>query len=92
MSDQVNPTAVAKDISRLTNVGANNDMAVLAELLLNDHRTLQQGFMRDLIWPVLKGWAEDYESGRYDLRNEATVSLAHQIVATFKDEAHFPFI
>lgn len=92
MSDTQNPTEVAKAISRLTNVGSQNDMAILAELLASDHRTLQQGFMRDLVWPLLKLWADDYTSGRYDARNEATVRLAHQIVATFKTDAAFPFI
>lgn len=91
MSNHPNAVETAKAISHLVNV-SDGSLPVLAEVLANDHRTLQQGFMRELVWPLLKLWAEDYESGRYDLRNEATTSLAHQIVATFKDDAHFPFI
>ena len=90
MAEDLNPTEVAKAISRMVNVGSKDNLALLAELLVNDHRTLQQGIMRDLIVPLLKLWSEDFEAGRFDARNEATVKFAHQVISL--PEMAFPFI
>lgn len=85
------PKSVARDIHTFTNSFSTDKVEELARELANDHRTLQQSLMRGLVWPLLKSWAEDYESGHYDLRNEATVKLAHDIV-TSQPEVHFPWV
>jgi hypothetical protein len=76
------PTQVAADISRLANSFSEDDLNLVAELLVNEHRTLQQNIMRGLVWPLLVAWSEDFDADRYDARNEATVKLAHDIMTS----------
>ena len=54
--------------------------------VLNEHRTVQQGMGR-LVCALIEGWAAAYESGRYDLRNEATVTWAAKL-----ELPHLPLI
>lgn len=80
----------AEAIERLIN-GMANEEYVAKELALISHRTLQQKFMR-LCIAFIKAEANN----SYDLRNQATVELARQIISAmeefdFKDTA-LPFI
>lgn len=88
--------ALAKEIHRLNNQMSSSDpaLALLADELINDHRTLQQGLMRSLIVPMLRQWAQDFENHHYDLRNEATVRAASLMVKAMDAGKlqHFPFI
>ena len=51
----------------------------LVDATKRQHRTLQQAFMRFVV-ALLKDMDERYKSGQYDLRNEASVKLAREIV------------
>lgn len=51
----------------------------LVDATKRQHRTLQQAFMRFVV-ALLKDMAERAKSGQYDLRNEASVKLAQEIV------------
>jgi len=42
------------------------------------HRTLQQSFMNVVVSFIIEE-AKNYESGNYDLRNEFTCKMAHEI-------------
>lgn len=76
-------------LSTMTNTMRKSALNDLAILMARDHRTLQQGFMRDLVVPLLEIWAEDFEEKRFDLRNEGTTRAAHVMVNAFK-EANIP--
>lgn len=66
-----------KQLSDFVNtMGADYENFVAAAL--NDHRTLQQNVMR-LFLQLVEGWAQMYDEGFYDERNEATCRLAKKI-------------
>ncbi len=44
------------------------------------HRTLQQSIGK-LVFALIKGWAEMFDSGQYDLRNEHTCKVCKEIVS-----------
>lgn len=48
-------------------------------VVLNDHRTLQQTLGR-VVFALIKGWAENYKEGRFDLRNAGTCQACDEIV------------
>ena len=81
--------AVRKLTSFVNRGGAPNDFVAALRM---EHRTLQQGVGRCMV-----AWIEylsSLEEGFYDLRNQASVELAKQIVQTpFWDRLKFlPFI
>ena len=90
--------ALARQIHQINNQMSSSDpmLRALAEELAWDHRTLQQGIMRDLVVPLLRKWAVDYADGNYDDRNKATVEAAYRAVEAIDQgkgfPAHFPFI
>lgn len=90
--------SLARLIHSISNQMSSSDpmLQALATELLNDHRTLQQGLMRDLVMPMLRQWAQDYTENRYDLRNQATVKAAYDAVKAIDGDkgypAHFPFV
>jgi hypothetical protein len=45
------------------------DPQSMADEITNEHRTLQQSAGNGILLAI-KTWAEDYEAGHYDLRNE----------------------
>ena len=60
------------------------------EVMLREHRTIQQSFMREIIVPYLLGLSEVKSC---DERNEASVKLAKAIMARVTDdELCLPFI
>lgn len=92
---------IAKLVSKVANSMSTGDerLMELANELTRDHRTLQQGIMRNLVMPMLRQWASDFEEGHYDDRNEATVKAAAAAVKAIDANvgrggmvAYFPFI
>lgn len=67
----------------------------IVQRIRGQHRSKQQHWGR-LILKLLVLWAHDFRSGpgHYDLRNEATVCWADEVVRTTMAEGslHFPFI
>jgi len=67
----------------------------ITEAVLDDisdqHRTLKQSFMRAIIVPFIEHFAKAYEEGAYDLRNEATCKLCHELKKV-TDKHPLPFI
>lgn len=61
---------------------------LFAQLLMREHRTLQQSTMR-LFMTCIDEWSRQED---YDLRNEATITLSRKIMETFKDKNYLPFI
>ena len=57
----------------------------LANAMLKEHRTRQQMFAGFLV-AVIARWAECHDAGKFDLRNEATCKLAHEIVTRMGDD------
>ena len=62
----------------------------LQEVLDREHRTLQQGFMRSVIFGALRTFKKAYDDNCYDLRNEASCKASAQILEN--TEVSFPFI
>jgi len=55
-----------------------------------EHRSLQQRGA-EVIYAVIKQWAEDFKNGRFDGRNQCTVTWASQCMEA-TGEVQFPFI
>ena len=82
-------------VSKAANSMSTGDerLLELADELTHDHRTLQQGIMRNLIVPMLREWALAYETNSYDLRNEATVKAAAAAIKAIDDASPgFPYV
>ena len=75
------------------NVMGNEKVAgsAVIEELTRTHRTLQQNFFRDILVPVVKHYAENHETGCYDLRNEDSCKCAAELKPII-DEHGFRFI
>ena len=77
-----------KDISNFVNRYGTDGSIYLAELMANDHPTLQQAKMRLFVWFVRDMARKQYT----DARNEASVNLAIQLVNDWGDGPSLPLI
>ena len=59
--------------------------------LAREHRTLQQNFGRVLV-AVIKHYAEQYQKGCYDLRNEALCELCSMLIPLIDEFGWLPLI
>lgn len=60
--------------------------------VMSEHKTLQQSIFGVMLECIF-AWSEQYENGRYDLRNEDTCRLSNEIVNTIgKDNMYVRFI
>ena len=64
---------------------------VILDEISNQHRTLQQNFMRVVLVPIINLFAEKYEKKYYDARNENTCKVCSELSKVLKDK-YFPFI
>jgi len=72
-------TKTAHDLASAVNE-MSFDVVTFAQTIRREHRSLQQNTMRAVV-ALLKQWADDADSGNYDLRNEDTVKLARDLLA-----------
>ena len=74
-------------------LNGSHDNAAFAEGVMDEHRTLQQSYF-SLIMVTLQAWADMYDKGFYDGRNEFTCKKAKEIVTQieFMDSGRAPFI
>lgn len=83
---------VVNALDRIANVGRKEHYRKAVEgICYRTHRTLQQGIMR-LFLETIREWAEAYDTGQYDARNEATVKLSRKIVDAIEGDDYLPFI
>lgn len=77
---EFSPEDVFKRLSDMVNTlnpSVNNKKFV--EAFMSEHRTLQQNIFR-LFIDMCEQLAKNHETGRYDLRNEASTHLAYNIM------------
>lgn len=80
-------------LSNLGTLGGDSVKEDVVRCFCFTHRTLQQGFVKQVIIPILKHLAEQEREGNYDLRNEASVKLASKMLAQLsEDDLYLPFI
>jgi hypothetical protein len=79
---------LADKLSRFVNSGTQEDIQMLADAVLKDHRTLQQQTFGFFLMCIRK-WAA-LEGNWYDLRNEWTVQTCKQIVEKVDDVQYCP--
>lgn len=85
--------AMAIIFANLNTMGRDKDVQHrVVSYLENEHRTLQQAFMRNVIAPVIVHFAKQGELGYYDLRNEATVNTCKELKKVLDKNLGFPFI
>ena len=60
------------------------DPQALADEITNEHRTLQQSAGSGIL-KTIQTWAEDYETGNYDLRNEDICRKSAIMVKALED-------
>jgi septal ring factor EnvC (AmiA/AmiB activator) len=77
---------VCKELFRLLNYMGNEQplTEILAETLINEHRTLQASFIR-MIQQILDTYAQLDESRCTDLRNEAALKYAKKVAESTLD-------
>ena len=89
-SEERDIKAAAAAIHGILNRGFTGDgPKALAHFLANDHRTLVQTAMRDLIIPFIGYLAEQGRAERYDDRNKGSVMLAMELNKTIAQSEHF---
>ena len=71
-------------MKQLNIMGTSNVGTTIAEVLMEDHRTLQQNFFRE-IYTAMCLYSDSYS----DLRNEASVDFAMKVKQM---EQYFPFV
>lgn len=82
--------SVADSLSRAVNAGQAKPKDFAASVT-NDHRALQE-MMFALFLECIKEWANDYDNGYYDLRNEFTVKASKRMVEALQDDTYVPLI
>ena len=75
----------------VNNYDRSGDKVFVEKVTLRLHRSLQQSVFR-LFYRCIRSWSECYDNGNYDLRNEATCKLSHEIVEFLKEKDGIPFI
>jgi len=84
--------AVRVIVSELNMMGNGNIVGeAVKEELSCTHRTLQQGFFKDVVVPIILWFNGQLEDGRYDLRNEDACQCAKKLKPILKD-SYFRFI
>jgi hypothetical protein len=85
--------SAVKVIVKNLNIMGNESIVgdAIKEELGCTHRTLQQGFFRNVIVPVILWFNGQLEDGRYDLRNEDACQCAKKLKPILKD-SYFRFI
>ena len=63
----------------------------MLDAVSHQHRTLKQAMMRAVIIPFINSFARTYEENNYDLRNEASCKLCHEL-KKITDRHRLPFI
>ena len=81
------PEEAAAVFSSFLNGASQDDLTAFAELVTNDHRTLQQVAFSTLL-KCIERWADGNTKGQYDDRNAATVKACRQIVDHFSTTIH----
>lgn len=80
---------LADAISMAVNTSAFDTKGFVAEMK-QEHKTLQQNFMREIVIPYLEALAK---STNYDERNAASVAFAKAVMErTSKEERALPYI
>lgn len=77
---------IARGLSDFVNSSYSDTEKEFVDTVLSEHRTLQQSIFR-LFIQCMEGWAEMYDEGYFDDRNEVTCRLSKQIMEVIKDEA-----
>jgi hypothetical protein len=82
---------LAEEVMRMVNsMGDTEDKKAFVLGIYQSHNTLQQGFIRELIMPLLKMMGE---STWVDARNQAAHDFAKWVIDNLpEDKSYFPFI
>lgn len=80
-----------KKLMSMVNSYNNQEILDFIQNVTSDHRTLQQSAFR-VFMKCVDVWAENYNSGNYDLRNEQTCKMSAEIKKLFEDNLYVPMI
>lgn len=70
-----------------------HDFKALAAEMINEHRTIQQCFMREVIMPFLAAKAQDHAKKRFDLRNQSTCEVSARLWEKLQaEDFYLPYI
>lgn len=82
---------VVESVTNFVNTSGRSTAELFAETLMREHRTLQQGSFY-VMSKCIEKWAEQYENGNYDLRNESTAKVCHQIWNDILKDTALPYV
>lgn len=97
----MNGKEIGLEISNMiNNFNCTEDVCDMLNVLLNDHRTLQQSFCGKFVMNYIRQMALKYGNGMYDDRNYCAVkccnvmweALKAEYPDSFKDDSQFSFI
>jgi len=93
--NKMTPKELAHELTNFVNVlnQTSKEHEEFVSAVLNDHRTLQQE-VGGLVFKLIKGWADAYDNGQYDARNEYLCKCCKKIVLDHPDMFAYrmPFI
>ena len=85
-------TVLNAALEALTRSGDIAENEAMGRAFAMMHRTHQQGFVRDIILPILKRLDADATVGQYDARNEAACQFARKALAANEGSTYLPRI
>lgn len=88
--NRTDPSGVASILSDFVNAGTESQIDILADEIVKDHRALQQLKFK-LFRECIDRWAEMYDIGQYDARNEETCRQSKEISKLLED-SYLPLI
>lgn len=85
-------TLLNKSLEQLTRDGDVAEGEAVARAFAMMHRTHQQDFVRNVILPIFKRLDDDFDTGNFDARNEASCQFARKARDVNAAMTHLPRI
>ena len=81
---------IASELANALNIMGNHGEGFV-KTVTKEHRTIQQLIFK-LFMDCVREWAKFYNKDYYDLRNEDTCKIAHEITRGVLDQPHIRYI
>lgn len=86
MSDSELSNQVAKDLtSAMNSYSAGNNATIILYKLMNEHPTLQQSFVGNIVFNAIRMMAKKYEEHNFDGRNQMACKICYDLWKALSD-------
>lgn len=77
-------------LEKLANSGEKEVLAQLASVITrNTHRTLQEELFHNFVLPMIRQWANAFDTGVYDARNEWTAKTCKKLLEVAEECGYY---